>query len=369
MDPYKVIVPRLNKRHAPVSNTADKTTVAGIESEGFTFVSYGHTVNDIGVWYRDKDNYWYWGKGVEKVQDILQPEPATALPPPNLGWWITDYGIDELWKTTKGAGVKIAVIDTGLDYNHADISGKKNIEYFNVITGSDKKEDCMAEGSHGTMCAGMIAAQGHDIYGVAPDADLLIIKATRAGDLDFNTDLINAINKAIEYKCDIISISYDRQYKSDDPAFIALSDTIMKATEQNILVIASSGNSNSSKKRYPAAFRNCLSVGSVSQKRSVSNFTINEETDILAPGENLTLLDNNNSTIISSGTSFAAPFVAGVCALHLSHFGKQNVKDLIEQLKSYASEKDPITAAVNEKYKITVANLGIINPQKMFDLI
>lgn len=369
MDTYKVIVPKLNKRHAPVNNTGDKSTISSIVNEGFTFVSYGHTVNDIGVWYRDKDNFWYWGKGLEKVQDILLPEPATALPPPNLIWWITDYGIDTIWKTTKGAGVKIAVIDTGLDYNHVDISGKKNIEYFNIITGSDKKDDCMAEGSHGTMCAGMIASQGPDVYGIAPEAELLIIKATRAGDLDFNTDLINAINKAIEHKCDIISISYDRQYKSDDPAFTALSDTITKAADQNILVIASAGNANSSKKRYPAAFKNCLSVGSVSQQRSVSNFTVNEETDILAPGENITLLDNNNATIISSGTSFAAPFVAGVCALYMSQFGKQNALDLIQLLKYDATEKDAIAAAVNEKYKITVPNLGIINPQKMFELI
>lgn len=366
MDTYKVIVPKLNKRTAPVHNTGDKSTVAGIVTDGFTFISYGHTVNEIGVWYRDKDNFWYWGKGVQKVTSPTSSEPPEPLAIPN--WWITDYGIDAIWKQTKGAGVKVAVIDTGLDYNHSNIISKKNIEYYNVITGSDKKEDCFAEGSHGTMCAGMIAGQGPDVYGVAPKADLLVIKATRSGDLDFSNDLINAINKAVELKSDIISISYDRQFKTDDPAFIALSDTITKATKNNILIIASAGNANSSKKRYPAAIENCLSVGAVSQQQTLSNFTLNHETDILAPGENITLLDNNNTIRTDSGTSFATPFVAGVCALYFSKYGK-NIPSFINALKSSAANKETIADAVNQKYTINIPGLGIINPQKMFELI
>ena len=163
----------------------------------------------MGKWYKDSKNQYYNEIGLELFSDAQLAKSIKIDFNPSIDhWWIKDYGIDKVWRHTKGAGVKIAVIDSGLDYNHTNIKNKNNISYYNLLNGSTDKSDCLDETTHGTMCAGMIGAHGPELFGVAPEADLLIIKATKDGDLEFE-NLLEAIEKAVQLKANIISISFD----------------------------------------------------------------------------------------------------------------------------------------------------------------
>nr|WP_315151507.1 S8 family serine peptidase [uncultured Flavobacterium sp.] len=370
MERYKVIVPRLNVRKAPVADFKVKNIITTV-NEGLTLdLSEVFDVPNpsLGKWYTDGKGQFYSALGLqalENVHNIAVPKNFEFNPTIDH-WWITDYGVDKIWKTTRGAGVKIAVIDSGLDYNHSNIKNKKNIEYYNAITGSSKKEDCIDDGYHGTKCAGMIAAQGPNIFGVAPEADLLIIRAKENG--EFFNNLEKAITKAIELKSDIISISYDKQFKKDSPNYNALFNIIKKASEKNILIISSVGNTATTIDRYPASFIFGLSIGANNNENKISDFnTLNENLDLLAPGENVFLLDKDRVAIEDSGSSFSTPFVAGICALYLSTSKNKNIEFLKSALKTDSFNKDEIKETISKNAQVKIPNLGVINPLKLFN--
>ncbi len=372
---YEVIVPRLNVRKAPVSDFKEdnvKTTVAMgkiLELDEVLVVPNPA----LGKWYTDGFEQYYSERGLRSLDgapaDNLVSQPFVFNPTIDH-WWITDYGINEIWKTTKGAGVKIAIIDSGLDFNHSNIKNKKNIKYYNVITRSNAKEDGMDEGYHGTLCAGMIAAHGPDIFGVAPEADLLIILATRGGSLEV-PNLISAIEYAITSKADIISISYSLQLGEEDAKSIELLHaTVKKASANKALIVASSGNTGTDTDmsiRYPGVFEECLCVGAISKDKSVwPRTTLNHNLKILAPGAEISLLQsNNNGVIIYSGTSYSTPFVAGLCALYFAKFRTRDL-NIVSLLQEHSTNKEQVQQQINQH--INIPNLGVINPLRLFNI-
>lgn len=351
----------LNIRTEGVADRSDTNNVIGTAKPGFEFISKNTSKVGNNLWHQDGNGHWLWAGGLEEIPETT---PHTTEPSnENLNWWITDYGIDKLWKETKGKDIKIAVIDTGLYYDHPNLKNKKNITYYNVVKDSNKKEDCYnPEYSHGTGCAGMIAAHGPNVFGVAPDADLLIISILRPSGFDYRKDLVNAVKKAVELKVDIISFSYSEPI--DDPnsdLFKKFSEAAQIAQEENILMVCASGNLKSSQERYPASFESCLSVGGIDKNKLLCAFTLNSNTDILAPADHLDILTNDGKTKKSKGTSYAAPFVAGICALYLSKNKNLSKQELVSKLKLNASDKERIHEEAMSNYHISVNDLGIIN--------
>lgn len=370
MTKYKVKVPWLNVRKYPVAdfkiNNIITVVPQGLIIDAEEVTEYPNPY--LGKWYKDSKNQYYNEIGLELFSDAQLAKSIKIDFNPSIDhWWIKDYGIDKVWRHTKGAGVKIAVIDSGLDYNHTNIKNKNNISYYNLLNGSTDKTDCLDETTHGTMCAGMIGAHGPELFGVAPEADLLIIKATKDGDLEFE-NLPEAIEKAVQLKANIISISFDMRLLPDDPTYSLLQDAVRKASEKNILIVASVGNTglaNSAHERYPASFIHSLSVGSCNKDKSISEFnTANINLDILAPGEDVALLGENNTIIFSQGSSYAVPFVAGVCALYLSYSKSNNIEFLKSSLKQDSINKEEVKAKLTTA---VIPNLGVINLKKLFN--
>ncbi|MGL5822285.1 MAG: S8 family peptidase [Sarcina sp.] len=231
-------------------------------------------------------------------------------------------GAPEFWdKGYFGTGIKIAIIDTGCDINHVDIKDRIiDTRNFTNENSSDFKNVKDYDG-HGTHVAGIIAANGKEgILGVAPKSNLIILKALTSNG-GYYSWIINAINYAIQANVDIISMSLGGKFD-----YKPLHTSIKKAIAKNILVVAASGNDGDGDDKtleinYPAAYNECISVGSITTNSSISYFTaLNLEVDVLAPGQGINgrgiiSLAPNNKYVELTGTSMATPHITGALAL------------------------------------------------------
>lgn len=224
----------------------------------------------------------------------------------------------EVWEQSRGEGITIAILDTGCDTDHPDLQGR--IQGGRNFTGDDEGNPDIYEdyNGHGTHVAGTIAGIANDsgVVGVAPEANLLILKVLdRQGSGQYEW-IINGIHYAVEQKVDIISMSLGGP--EDVPA---MHEAIQAAVAQNILVICAAGNEGDNQEStdeygYPGYYNEVISVGSVNLSKQSSEFSnTNTEVDLVAPGEDIlsTYLDGKYATL--SGTSMATPHVSGAMAL------------------------------------------------------
>lgn len=228
----------------------------------------------------------------------------------------------EVWdKGRKGEGVVIAVIDTGCQPDHPDLQGRiiegKN---FSNDGGPDDYADRVG---HGTHVAGTIAAifNQRGVAGVAPEADLLILKVFDSDGYARNESVIKAIDYAIswrkkEKKVRVISMSLGSPV--DDPK---LHDAVRRAVDKEIAVVCAAGNRGDNRAEtpeieYPAGYPESICIGAVDLNKKLTEFTnTNDQVDLVAPGKSIqsTWIGGKYATI--SGTSMATPHVSGAVAL------------------------------------------------------
>ena len=252
------------------------------------------------------------------------------------------YGLDmikakSIWaESKKGAGVKIAVIDSGCDINHESL--KNNIIGVRNFTDEDKKNPNIVidRVGHGTHVTGIICANGNNMTGVAPNAKIYVLKAinrTGTGKLSW---VINAIKYAIEKRVDIISMSLGLSENSPK-----LENIIKEAVNNNIAVVCAAGNegdgnADSFEYSYPAAYIDVISVGAVDKKGVPAKFSnTNACIDLVAPGVDIISTYPNNKFASLSGTSMATPYVSGSLAL-LKNWSKNEFKRDLTQEELYA---------------------------------
>ena len=275
----------------------------------------------------------------------------------NTGQYGGIYGIDinaeQAWLISSGAGIKVAVIDNGVQLTHPDLSN--NLIQGYDATGGNSNGSSTYNDYHGTCCAGIIAAEDNNrgVKGVAYDAKIIPIKLFNGSGYDLylynDSNIIWAFNYALAKGADIISCSW-----GGGSGTRALDTAIYNAVthgrnNKGCVVVFSSGNDNWSFINYPSNQNGVISVGAISQcgeRKSPSS--CDEETDwlgsnygeglsVVAPGVKIattTLTRRGTYTTTFNGTSSAGPHVAGVAALMLSvnpHLTRQEVKDIIEQ--------------------------------------
>lgn len=234
------------------------------------------------------------------------------------------------WEKGKyGRGVKIAVLDTGCDKDHPDL--KERIVGGQNFTDDDggNKASFKDYNGHGTHVAGTIAATKNDkgVVGVAPEADLLILKVLNRGGSGRPEWIIAAIDYAIEQQVQIINMSL-----SAGAGHEGMHEAIKRAVDNGIIVVCAAGNSDRNEKRYPAAYNECTSVGAVDFSGDHAQFlTENNEVDITAPGVNILscfpldlVPDRNEPYKEISGTSMSSPHVAGALALVLNYYQSES---------------------------------------------
>ena len=240
----------------------------------------------------------------------------------------------EMWEQSTGKGITVAILDTGCDTDHPDLQNR-------IIGGRNFTQDDGGNraiyedyNGHGTHVAGTIAATINNtgVAGVAPEANLLILKVLGkdgSGQYDW---IINAIHYAIEQKVDIISMSLGGPTDVKE-----LHDAIKEAVlSHQILVVCAAGNegdgdSSTDEFAFPGSYNEVISVGAVDLNRQSSYFTnSNNEVDLVAPGEKITSTYLNGTYATLSGTSMATPHVSGALALLKDLSSKQFERVLTE---------------------------------------
>lgn len=278
--------------------------------------------------------------------------------PQFFGWEIVKFNIQKYWNTTKGENVKIAVIDTGCDYNHPDLKNNILDGGYNFVNNNN---DPMDDNGHGTHVSSTIAAEnnGYGLVGVAPKSKILPIKALDArggGDLQ---NVIKAIIFAADKNMDLITMSLG----SSSPA-TALEDAIKYAAAKGCIVYCAAGNSGPSVDiMYPAKYDYTIAIGAIDENLNRTNFTCSGDSlDFLAPGHNIMGCIPNNKYATMSGTSMSNPFAVGCAALLLS-YNKKNKKYKLDNYNDYVSLFKSQAISINQdnfktkKYQ----GYGIIN--------
>ncbi|MCX6303675.1 MAG: S8 family serine peptidase [Bacteroidetes bacterium] len=359
----------LNKRKFPASSLTDKSNIAGVVDSGFTFegTEVPELANALGKWIKDRDGYYYWGGGLTEVSS-----PAERLPlishTDSKDWGFIDFRIEELWKSSKGNDIRVVVLDSGLNYNLPDFKNKQGIVYYNAVNDSANATDCLDDADgHGTNCAGILCAQGNVLFGVAPEITLLVIKITNEKGERLPAAILNGLEKAIELRADVISLSFS--IGKDDQYFADIYAKIKEAYQKDIAVVASAGDSgalNFPVDSYPASFPESLSIGGIDRTRRRSiNSAKSNFLDLMAPGENLKSVFDTGERI--SGTSFSAPFAAGVVAILKAVAKNKNISLTNMELYDILKRSADINVAGN--YNTVDFGWGILDPPAALSLI
>ena len=230
---------------------------------------------------------------------------------------------DSLPTAATGKGIKVAVIDTGVDVERAEIKGK-------VVENVDMTGKGLSADVHGTMVAGIIMADRNSGIGVAPSASLLAVKscqpqiARRIEGICWTSTLTRGIDFANTKGARVINLSVG------GPQDKLLARLVGEAVKRSITVVASAGNDGAKgQPRYPAALDNVVAVTAIDIERRLFNqATRGGFIDVAAPGVDIVSIGPGARFPISSGTSFSAAYVSAIIALLLEQRGSFTPQEL-----------------------------------------
>ncbi len=234
---------------------------------------------------------------------------------------LMQIGAYDAQKTTKGQGVNVAVIDTGIDYNHEQLKNRfSSLKGYDFLHETATPQD---DNGHGSHVAGIIAA---DELGVAPQCNLFALKVLDARGYGNEADILAAIDWAIENDMHVLNMSLGSNYASN-----AEHSAINAALQQGIIIAAAAGNDGNTSYTYPASYQGVLSIAAVDYMNNHSWFSNkNDRLFISAPGEDIFSCYKNNKYKELSGTSMATPHIAGTLALLLSIEQEAHLEEVLE---------------------------------------
>ncbi|MFE9927767.1 type VII secretion-associated serine protease mycosin [Streptomyces sp. NPDC005533] len=288
------------------------------------------------------------------------PRPPYALRPDGAGectfpmkkqiadrpWALQRLLLDELWAQTKGkdknnASVRVAVIDTGVDRANPQLSGALDTgagKDFVDPKGGDGTSDTVG---HGTKVAGLIAArpqEGTGFVGLAPEATIIPIRQNDGQGKGNALSLSQAIDHAVAKGAQVINISQDTDAQLSPDS--ELGKSVQKAIAANVVVVASAGNdgmTGEKRKTYPAAFPGVLAVAASDRNNERAAFSQpGDFIGVAAPGVDMVSTVPGFGQCIDNGTSFSAPYVAGVAALLRAEHADWSAQQIVWQIQNTA---------------------------------
>jgi subtilisin family serine protease len=221
-------------------------------------------------------------------------------------WHFEELEIPALQEHTRGEGIRVAVLDTGVAQAGGAFAALRSFKADGAAS-----EDVDLDG-HGTACASLIASLDAEAPGIAPAVELLSIRVT-AGHTPLEEDVRRAFGVALKNRCHVISCSFMLVHAADPTL-----DAIREAANAGVVVVAAAGNDPTQAADFPEHTPNVLVVGAYGTDRRPRLGRTGPFTDVLAPGEDLPVVLPNGATASFGQTSGAAAVTAGVMALVLS---------------------------------------------------
>ena len=248
------------------------------------------------------------------LQTLGRPaRPAPAAPaaaPADVPWGVARVNAPAAWATGQGAGVKVAVIDTGIDCTHPDLQ----CDFGSGVNIVDPSAAPMDDNEHGTHVAGTIAGRGRGgPAGVAPQATLIPVKVLDGDGSGTLSDIVKGINWAARARVNVINMSLGGPTGSP-----ALERAVKSALAAGVVVVCAAGNSGPAPDTvgFPGGYPGVIAVAASDAKDGVAKFSSRgDAVAFIAPGVDILSTVPGGKTAKLSGTSMASPHVAGLAAL------------------------------------------------------
>ena len=241
----------------------------------------------------------------------------------------------QAWQRSSGRGVRVAVIDSGVDRSHPDLGMVLRGRDF--VKGGRVTND---PNGHGTFVAGIVAAKRSNGRGIAgaSRASILPVRVLDARGYGRDSDVARGIRWASDHGADVINLSLGGPRGSR-----LLTSAVKHAERRGALVIASSGNSGGTREIHPAAVPKVVAVGATDNKDRLTWFSQHGSwLDLVAPGFQITSTTPGNGYGVGSGTSFSAPLVAGAAALLVDAHPRWSPVQLRQRLLWSAADAGPV---------------------------
>jgi membrane-anchored mycosin MYCP len=272
---------------------------------------------------------------------------------------LTQLGFPETWKIATGKGVRVAVVDSGVDADNAHFAGA--LEKGRSFVAGDAQQD---DFGHGTAVAGIIAARRHAgsvLVGAAPDATIIPVRTYQK--VPDTSGLAQGIRWAAEQDADVINVSVSTG--PNDPALPELRAAVKYAVSSGAVIVASGGNQGElaplTQKRFPAALPGVIGVAATRANGAVDDWSIHgPQNDVAAPGEDvlITYLGNGDCLGGANGrayTSWATAYVSGLAADLRQEFPDATAEEISNRILDTASR--PVRSKRDD-----IQGWGVIQP-------
>ncbi|MCG7415950.1 MULTISPECIES: S8 family serine peptidase [Microbacterium] len=319
---------------------------------------------------------------------------ATAAPVPEdptdpvraAQYWLDQYGIRDAWKTTRGAGQKIAVIDTGIARGPVEFTGAvaAGTDVSGVGAPDGRTPVGAVDSNHGSWVASLAASRGtgngRGMIGVAPEAELLSISVGFGATTSkpFTEQIVDALRWAVDEGATIINMSLTTNTLDWDPSW---DEAFQYAFEHDVVVVVAAGNRGSGTSRVgaPATIPGVLAVGGVDPSGRASNDASTQGITIglSAPSERLLGVSADGTLVQWNGTSGAAPIVSGVAALVRAAHPELDANNVLNRLirtaapvPGAAAGQDPLYGygLIDAEAAVSATNVPSVSSNPLGDL-
>lgn len=235
-------------------------------------------------------------------------DPKAEVNPKEIPWGVKRVNSTAAWQRTSGRGIKVGIIDTGVDYNHSDLKPNYAGGYNAVETSKTPLDD----NGHGTHVAGIVGAalDGAGLAGVAPQVSLYAVKVLNSQGSGAYSAIIDGIQWAVSNDMNVVNMSLGAPQGSE-----AMRKAVEAAYKAGVTLVMAAGN-DSGPVNYPAKYSQAIAVSASDSADKIASFSSRgPEIAVIAPGVAINSTYMGGGYKALSGTSMAAPHVAGLAAI------------------------------------------------------